>query len=65
MLGRYVTTELCNRFVAFSVSAINLWVFQWFLGEQVLPFRNIFGKLVLVKPLRIEISFVLNQTYGV
>ena len=58
MLGRYVATELCNRFVVFPFSAINLGVFQRFLGEQVLSFQNIFGKRVLVKPLRIEIYFV-------
>ena len=55
---RYVATELGNRFVVFPFSAINLGVFQRFLGEQVLSFRNVFGKRVLVKPLRIEISFV-------
>ena len=58
VLGRYVATELCDRFVVFPFSAINLGVFQRFLEEQVLPFRNVFGKRVLVKPLRIEISFV-------
>ena len=58
VLGRYVATELCNRFVALPFSAVNLGVFQWFLGKQVLPFRNIFEKRVLVKPLRIDISFV-------
>ena len=58
MIGRYVVTELCNRFVVFPFSTIKLGGFQRFLGERVLPFGNVFGKRVLVKPLRIEISFV-------
>ncbi|CAN7139385.1 unnamed protein product [Brassica rapa subsp. narinosa] len=48
VLGRYVATELCNRFVVFPFSAINVGVFQrFFLGEQVLSFRNVFGKRLL------------------
>ncbi|KAG5384467.1 hypothetical protein IGI04_035937 [Brassica rapa subsp. trilocularis] len=44
---RYVATELGNRFVVFPFSAINLGVFQRFLGEVVLSFQNINGKRVL------------------
>ncbi|KAG5393529.1 hypothetical protein IGI04_023492 [Brassica rapa subsp. trilocularis] len=61
VLGRYIATKPCNRFVVFPFSVINLGVFQRFLGEQVLSFRNVFGKRVLVKPLRIEISFVRKR----
>ena len=34
VLGRYVATELCNRFVVFPFSAINVGVFQRFFWEN-------------------------------
>ncbi|KAG5374049.1 hypothetical protein IGI04_042612 [Brassica rapa subsp. trilocularis] len=65
VLGRYVATELCNRFVVFPFSAINVGVFQrFFLGEQVLSFRNVFGKRVLRQTVGTEIctvDFRLNK----
>ncbi|KAF3537209.1 hypothetical protein F2Q69_00021454 [Brassica cretica] len=47
VLGRYVVTELCNRFVALPFSAINRGVFCGFLENQFYPSEmfseNVFG----------------------
>ncbi|KAF2540089.1 hypothetical protein F2Q70_00015050 [Brassica cretica] len=48
VLGRYVETDLCNRFVALPFSAINLGVFCGFWENKFYPSERHYGVCVSV-----------------